>query len=142
LKSSSLLEMDMKTKSYALVLFATLVLAASAPTWAHHGSAAYDMQKPITGKATVTDLRWSNPHVILGFDMKDESGAVKNWHIEMPNPVFLERAGWTKESLKAGDEITITFHAAKNGQPNGVISQNNGKIVFNGKELSVTEPEN
>lgn len=127
----------MKSKSSGLLLSASLMLLASAPARAHHGSAAYDLQKTITSKATVTSLTWTNPHCLLNFDMKDDSGVVQHWHVEMYNPIYMERAGWTREILKAGDEITISFHPTKNGTPNGFIRAGEGKVVFNGKELGL-----
>jgi len=125
----------------AFPLLAAAVILSAAPVWAHHGASAYDLQKTITSKATVTSLTWTNPHCLLNFDMKDESGNVQNWHVEMYNPLYMERAGWTKDILKAGDEITVTFHPTKNGTPNGLIRAGDGKVVFNGKQLSLDQQD-
>jgi Family of unknown function (DUF6152) len=129
----------MRSKFCTFLLSAAIVLLVSAPLRAHHGSTAYDLKKTITSKATVTSLTWTNPHCLLNFDMKDDSGTVQNWHVEMYNPLYMERAGWSKDILKAGDEITISFHPTKNGTPNGFIRAGDGKVTFNGKELSLVE---
>ena len=107
--------------------------------FAHHGSSAYDFTKLITSKATVTSLEWGNPHCILKFDIKDEKGAVTPWSLEMYNPLWMARAGWTKDTLKPGDEIVVTFHPAKNGSGNGYIRIPESKIVFRGQSLNLDE---
>src|SRR5579864_932322 len=80
------------------------------PAFAHHGSrASYDLNKPVTMKATVTSISWQNPHVFLSYDVKDDSGNVANWGAEMAEtPHQLGLRGWTKDTLKPGDEITAT----------------------------------
>ena len=118
---------------------ATIVALAALPASAHHGTAGYDLTKTITSTATVTSMTWANPHCLLHFDIKDASGSVKNWSIELYNPVYMTRAGWTKDILKAGDEITITFHPAKNGAPTGYIRAGDGKVVFRGQELGLVQ---
>ena len=104
------------------------------PALAHHGNAAYDLANPITLKGTVTEFVWSNPHVQIYFDVKDDKGKVVHWASETVSPGLLARAGWTKTELKPGDEITITLGPAKNGAPIGYAL----KIVLaNGKELQL-----
>lgn len=117
---------------------AALCLAAR-PSYAHHGSSAYDFTKLITTKATVTFLEWGNPHCILHFDARDEKGAVTSWSLEMYNPLWMARAGWTKETLKPGDEIVATFHPAKNGSANGYIRIPESKIIFHNQSLNLDE---
>lgn len=102
------------------------------PAFAHHGNAAYDLEKPITLKGAVTEFVWSNPHVQIYFDVKDDKGKVVHWASETVSPGLLARSGWTKDELKAGDEITITLGPAKNGAPIGYalkIVLANGKVL-------------
>jgi Family of unknown function (DUF6152) len=113
-----------------------LLVVVPRPTLAHHGAAAYDLSRSTTLEGTVTSLDWSNPHCLLHFDAKNEQGEVQHWTIELYNPLWLTRAGWKRTSLKAGDPITITFHATKSGAPNGYIRDGDGKLTFNGKEFS------
>jgi hypothetical protein len=107
-----------------------VILAACAPAWAHHGNAAYDEQHPIDVKGTVTEVVWSNPHCQFYVDVKDDKGNVVNWAIESQSPGILHRNGWTKDSVKAGDQVTITLAPAKNGEPVAFSGGNTGKIVF------------
>jgi Family of unknown function (DUF6152) len=129
--------MNITAKTIVLAFCAVVVLLTISPAavFAHHGSAAYDMSKSITLDGTVTSLDWNNPHCLLHFDAKNEKGEVQHWTIELYNPLWLTRAGWTRTSLKAGDPITITFHGTKSGATNGYIRDGDGKLTSNGKEL-------
>ena len=105
-------------------------------TYAHHGNSAYDESKPITLKGVVTEFDWVNPHAQIYFDVKDEKGHVAHWGCETLSPGKLMRAGWNKDSVKAGDQITITLVAAKTGAPVGFLQ----KLVFaDGRELGINE---
>jgi hypothetical protein len=107
-----------------LILFALVgVFAVSAPVLAHHGNAAYDYEKTVTLKGTVTQWLWSNPHCLLKFDVKDEKGNAQHWVTEASSPVDMLRAGWSSTALKSGDEITIDVMPSKNGTPVGRIRQ-------------------
>jgi uncharacterized protein DUF6152 len=115
--------------------FSVLVLAAglaSMPLSAHHGTTVFDMSKPVAIKGTVTEWDWSNPHCLLMFDVKDESGQVVHWIAETQNPANMVYAGWGKASFKPGDEVTVILFPAKNGKPFGRINQvglPNGKTL-------------
>ena len=117
------------------LLSALMLLVAAAfslPLFAHHGNAALDTTKKVTMKAVVTDWRWQNPHSILKFDVKDDSGNVVNWSAEINNPADMVERGWTARSIKIGDQITITVNPVKNGKPVGRIVQvvlPDGKIL-------------
>jgi hypothetical protein len=95
------------------VLLAVAVLAAS-PLTAHHSFAAeFDASKPVTLQGTVTKVDWTNPHVFLFVDVPDKRGKTANWRVESSAPNGLIREGWVKESLKAGDRVTIEAYMAK-----------------------------
>lgn len=85
----------------------------SSPLAAHHGGAAYDTDKKVTVKGTVTDWLWSNPHCILQFDENDASGQTVHWVTETENPSSMIRSGWTKDSIKVGDEISVMLVPSK-----------------------------
>jgi hypothetical protein len=91
------------------------------PVLAHHSFAAeFDAAKPFELTGTVTKLVWSNPHAWIYFDVTDEkTKAVTNWAVELNSPNALLRAGWTRNSLKAGDVVTIEGSLAKDGSPTG-----------------------
>lgn len=85
------------------------------PIFAHHGTANYDMTTPVTLQGTVTDFQFINPHTLILFDVKNGQGVTEHWQAEATSPNHLVRAGWTKDTIKAGDTITITGWRAKNG---------------------------
>jgi hypothetical protein len=105
----------MKTK-LALGTAALGLLLAAVPVMAHHSFAAeFDSAKPIKLTGTVTKIEWMNPHAYFYIDVKDASGKVTNWGLEMGSPNGLMRQGWTRNSMKIGDEITVEGSAAKDG---------------------------
>ena len=119
----------MKTRASLIVVGTGLMICA--PLFAHHGtSASYAMDKTVTLTGTVTQFLWSNPHCGIFFDVKDDKGQVVSWTVESLPPAMLKPAGWAKDSLKAGDQITVTVNPSKAGTPSGNLV----KIVFpNGK---------
>jgi hypothetical protein len=94
-------------------LIGSLALATAA--LAHHGTANYDTTKTITVKGTVTDFQFVNPHVQIYWDAKDNSGAAQKWQGELTSPNRLTRVGWSKNSIKSGDAITISGYPTKSG---------------------------
>lgn len=97
-----------------------------------------DIGKKVVLKGVVTDWQWQNPHSILKFDVKDDSGNIVQWSAEANNPADMVERGWSKQSIKVGDEITITVEPVKNGKPVGRILQ----IVFaDGRTLNNSYPK-
>ena len=122
--------MKIRRSAYFALFMGFFALATVA--FAHHGTANYDTAKTITVKGAVTDFQFINPHVIISIDAKDDKGNVQNWQGELTSPNRLNRAGWTKESIKPGDVITISGFPAKSGSPEIWIQ----KVVSGeGKEL-------
>jgi hypothetical protein len=120
----------------ALVILILGLVSVCGPVQAHHGNAAYDETTPVTIKGTVTEFAWANPHVQIYLDVKDDKGEIKPWSVESLSPGKLLRAGWTKDSVKPGDHVTITLYAAKSGAPVGFLL----KLVFaDGRELGTRE---
>jgi hypothetical protein len=119
-------------------LVLVLVLVAPATMLAHHGGNLYDTTRAVVLKgATITKFEWGTPHNQIFFDVKDAKGEVQHWVASTePAPVMLER-GWTRRSLKEGDEVTVYIFAAKNGATVGNLQ----KIVLaDGKELTAAGP--
>jgi hypothetical protein len=113
------------------VLFSTVSLLA------HHSAApAYDTDKKITLRGTVTKLEWQNPHVFYYLDVVDDSGKLTNWAIEASTPNQLYRRGWRKDDLKIGEVVTLTDSSpARNGSPRaygGTLTLANGRKIFSG----------
>src|ERR1700691_239189 len=93
---------------------ASLALAVSLS--AHHCFAAeYDGTKPITVTGTVTKVEWTNPHARIYVDVKDDKGVVTNWNFELGGPLQLNRLGWKRDSVKAGDQVKVDGYLAKDG---------------------------
>jgi hypothetical protein len=126
----------MKNK-YLFALTAPLALVlAAVPVLAHHSfDAEYDRKKPITLTGTVTKVEWTNPHARFYVDVKDKNGVVVNWDFELGPPNSLMRRGWTRNSLKAGDSITVTGFLSKFSSTNGnatTVTLTDGRKVFAG----------
>ena len=116
------------------------LVTVSVPLFAHHGGAAYDTDKSIIVKGTVTDYVWSNPHVFVKVDVKDDKGNIAHWIVEAQNPVSMLQIGWTKNTFKPGDEVEIDAMPAKNGNPVGFLGSSSPtaprrRIVINGKQF-------
>ena len=130
----------MRTLTRSLAPLALLVCAGV--LFAHHGNSAYDETVRVPIKGTVTEFIWTNPHSQIYLDVKDSSGKIIKWGIETNSPGILTRAGWTRRSLKAGDEVTVILCPARNGQPVAYIGSGDPgtKVIFaDGRELNFTD---
>jgi len=95
----------------------------NSPVLAHHGNAAWSTTE-VTLKGTVVDFVWRNPHVLLIWTTKDDSGKAVQWTGEVGSPEsMMADDGWTKQTFKPGEELILVLRAAKSGVPNGVIDQ-------------------
>jgi len=98
----------MRTRLTAAVIGVAGLLVTAVPVVAHHSFAAeYDAAKPIKLTGTVTKIEWTNPHCYFYVDVKNESGKVETWALELGNPNALLRNGWTPKSVKIGDEVSV-----------------------------------
>jgi len=106
------------------------------PATAHHGTSNYTgVTETLTLEGTVTEFSWSNPHVFVLFDVKDNNGNIVHWAGEMNSPGVLKAAGWSKTTLKAGDQIKVTVRPNRFGTPVGLLSRAN--MMVNGKPLQI-----
>lgn len=114
-----------------------LVLVAASPSFAHHGTAGYDMSKTLTLTGTVAKYEWSNPHITLYVDAKDDKGQIQRWSLELSAPLLMKRLGWSSTSMKPGDQIVAEVHPSKNGAPVGISGTATFLLKFtvNGTEL-------
>ncbi len=124
----------MRTKVAAFAVAAGL-LAATGSVMAHHSFAAeFDANKALTLNGTVTKIEWQNPHTYFYLDVKGADGKVVNWGLEMASPNGLMRQGWTRNTLKIGDSVTVEGSQAKDGTNVGnarvVILDATGQRLF------------
>jgi len=129
----------------ARIALALVVVATGPPSQAHHSFAAeFDASKLIV----VTNVAWMNPHVYIWVDVSDSAGTVTNWAVESAAPNYLVRLGWTKQTLKAGDTVTIWAYAAKDRTKlakTDVVTLPDGRYVTTGHaedEASSGQPRN
>ncbi|MBZ5576035.1 MAG: hypothetical protein LAP40_05690 [Acidobacteriia bacterium] len=127
-------------RSMGCLLVVGFGLLVAAPAWAHHSFAAeYDSKKPVTLKGIVTKVEWNNPHVYFYLDVTDDGGKITNWGFEMGPPNGLQRAGWTRNTMKVGDEVVVEGTMAKDGS-----NQANARSVTmanSGKKLGAASSE-
>jgi Family of unknown function (DUF6152) len=113
------------------------LLAVQSANSAHHSFAAeFDAEKPVKLTGPVTRLEWTNPHVWFYLDVKDDTGELSNWAIEMGSPNGLLRMGWTRNSLKLGDVVTVEGFRSRNkdrtGNASVIILASTGQKLFAG----------
>ena len=132
----------MRTK--CAVVVAGIALLFSVGVSAHHSfSAEFDASKPFKMTGTVTKVEWMNPHTFFYIDVSDEKGKVTNWAMEMGSPNGLMRAGWTRNTMKVGDKVTVEGSLAKDGSPTGnarsVIMTSTGQRLFAASSQGTTQ---
>ena len=115
----------------------SLMLLIVAPAIAHHSfDAEYDSKKTATITGFVTKVDWINPHAYVFIDSKDEHGTVKNFRVEMGPPYALVRGGWKRDTLKAGDKITVEGAAlAKDGSNAAGSMQTTSMTLASGQKM-------
>jgi hypothetical protein len=97
-------------------LAGALALLVSAPAFPHHSfGAEYDDSKPVNITGVVTKVDWENPHIHFYLDVKDDSGATIQWKFEGFPPNMLRRQGWTRDTMKVGDTVTVFGWRARDG---------------------------
>src|SRR5580658_8638530 len=106
---------DKKTGLLCAVLALGLSIAPR-QAFAHHSFAAeFDSKKPVTLTGAFTKLEWTNPHAHFYISVKDAGGGTTLWEFELASPNVLMRHGWTRNSLKPGDVVTVVGYQARDG---------------------------
>ena len=133
--------MKVSTSGWLALGFA---LTLAAPVLAHHSFAAeYDANKPITITGTVTRLEWMNPHARFYVDVKEADGKVAHWNFELGAIPVLLKQGWRKDSLKAGDQVTVDGSRARDGSTTAnarSVKLPDGRRVFGGSSGGDSAP--
>lgn len=135
----------MKTRVLAMkpkisIVLLPLCLAATNTSNAHHAfSAQFDVDKPLAVTGTVTKVDWRNPHTWFYIDVNDGNGNVANWAVELASPNLLMRNGWTRDSMKIGDVVTVEGYLARDGtytaNAKRVVLAATGKTVLTGRNI-------
>jgi Family of unknown function (DUF6152) len=124
------------TSKLSALLAATLAILGTQSAGAHHSFAAeFDAASPIELSGTVTKVAWANPHTFFYIDVTNAKGEIENWALEMGSPNGLMRRGWTRDSMKIGDLVTVTGSRAKDGSFKGnarAVMLSTGERLFAG----------
>ena len=111
------------TQRFSAGVILAAAMGASAPAGAHHSFAMYEPTKTLTLKGTVKSFQWTNPHVVVWILVQPEGGgAAQEWSLETTSPGVLTRNGWTRQSLKAGDRVSVTFSPLRDGSRGGGLN--------------------
>jgi hypothetical protein len=122
----------MKQSLAAMFVLTGALLIVSPSLVAHHGAASFDTAKKLTLKGSVVEWFWANPHCFLRFSVKDESGQAVEWVVETQSGPNILPLGYTKQTFKPGDEVTVTLQPVRNGKPLGRLLS---VVLPNGKKL-------
>jgi hypothetical protein len=116
-------------------LVGLLLVTSSGAVIAHHSFAMFDINKEVIVTGTVTQFQWTNPHTWIEMDVPDTSGDVKHWSIEGGSVIGLSREGWNRNTIKAGDKVTLVAHPMRDGSPGGSLM---GVTLPDGKHLGAS----
>ncbi len=100
---------------------AALFVAFAVPVFAHHSFAMFDYNKEVTVTGEVSEFKWANPHIHIYVKGPDSVGKMADYEIEGATPDNLRKQGWSRETLKPGDKISVIIHPLKNGMPGGMF---------------------
>ncbi len=126
---------SMKLSLTALILIAAA--AVSWPAYAHHSFAVYDRSKVLTLKGNVKGFQWTNPHCVIWVLVQPEGGGdPQEWSFETTSPGVLTRGGWTRNSVKTGDRVSVEFYPLRDGSHGGGL--NSVTLLDTGQKLSAS----
>jgi hypothetical protein len=134
----------MQRISTALLAAALAVVGAHSATAHHSFAAEFDANSPLELTGTVTKVAWANPHTFFYIDVTTAKGDVENWALEMGSPNGLMRRGWTRDSMKIGDVVTVMGSRAKDGSFKGnarSVTLSTGKRLFAGSSQENAEAD-
>ncbi len=111
----------MRNANFVAIPICLFALLGMVSAGAHHSAFAFDTERTLIVSGTVTEWFWANPHCLLKFDVTTDSGEIVQWVTETQAPANMIDAGWRKNDLRPGDEVTVTVQPARNGNPVGRI---------------------
>jgi hypothetical protein len=135
----------MRNRAIVLLSITCGLLLAAVPALSHHAfSAEFDIKQPIKLTGTVTKIEWQNPHTWFYIDVKNDSGNIINWGMEMGSPNLLMRAGWSRNSMKIGDVVSVEGFRSKSvnslGNAQVVTLASTGQRLFASSNQAPSEP--
>lgn len=130
--------MKIRKSVLAVAGVAALMGMSNVPAGAHHSFAMFDQTKTVSLKGQVVQFQWTNPHAFIEMDVP-QNGRNVHWSIELNSPNNLTRQGWSRNSLKAGDRISLRMSPLRNGEPGGLFLD---LRKADGKELDSGLPKN
>ena len=120
------------SRKFAFVLASLGMAGLAATAQAHHSFAMFDPAKVVTLQGKVKEFRWVNPHVSLFVDVAGPGGQAGVWSVELTSPGNLTRLGWSRQSLKAGDQVSVEVNPLRDGQHGGGFRK---ATLANGQQL-------
>ena len=126
----------MRTRFY-VALFAAMLLAGSARLVAHHSFSAFNTETEKTITGTVNRFEWTNPHTWVWVDVT-ENGKTVTWGVEGMSPNYLARRGWSKNTFKPGDKVTLTIRPMRDGSAGGMFVRG---VLADGKPITFSATE-
>ena len=127
-----------------LVACLAVALAPAPAAFAHHSQSEYDLKGKVEVEGAITKVEWRSPHAWIYVDVVNDKGETVNWSFELPSPVTLMRRGWTRNSLKPGDTVTVDGSLAKDGSSLAnarTIKLADGRKVFAGSATETGDPK-
>src|SRR5580704_11386022 len=112
---------SIKRAAGELLIIATVIVGWTTLAVAHHSYSAFDMANQKTVSGTIKKFDWTNPHTWVWLDVVNEQGVVETWGIEGMSPNYLARRGWTRNTLKPGDKLSVTVRPMKSGEKGGMF---------------------
>ena len=111
------------TQRFSAGVILAAAMGAAPPAGAHHSFAMYEPTKTLTFKGTIKSFQWTNPHVVVWILVQPEGGGTaQEWSLETTSPGVLTRNGWTRQSLKTGDRVSVTLSPLRDGSHGGSLN--------------------
>ena len=118
---------------FGVIGILALAAGSATPAFAHHSAAMFDVTKTVEQAGTVKQFLWTNPHSLLVVSVRNSAGVVADYSFEANGPGYLVRNGWTRESLKPGDQVTVVSNPLVDGGPGGNLVE---VTLADGRKLS------
>jgi hypothetical protein len=120
-------------KQFVRIVALAMLVCTTAPALGHHSFAAvFDATKPVEVTGTVTEVEWMNPHAWIHLDVENDKGEIEQWSFELGSPNGLTRRGWSRATIKVGEEINVSGYLARDGSQRGNVRS---VTLANGQQL-------